>query len=310
MSGMPKAFLIFPFSLAALAFAAEVPSPALLVLNKEEATLAIVDPGSGTVTGRVGTGESPHEVAVSEDGSQAYVTNYGSRTPGNSLSVIDLAAQKEIRRVDLTPMQRTHGIAVAEGKVWFTAEGNKLIGRYDPAANRVDFVMGTGQNGTHMVWLSKENRQIYTANIASNSFSIFERAAGGSSDWNQTIIPVGKGPEGADLSPDGRQLWTAHSGDGGISIIDVAEKRVIGTVDIGTKRSNRLKFTPDGKHVLVSDLQGGELVIGSCVAETDQAACAGENPRRHFDAAGWDSRICRGSWRQSCGICRSEDVGS
>lgn len=241
-------------------FAAELPSPALLVLNKEEATLAIVDPSNGKVIGKVPTGEGPHEVAVSADGRYAFVTNYGARTPGNSLSVIDLVAQKELHRVNLTPMLRPHGIFVAEGKVWFTAEGNKLIGRYDLPSNRVDYLLGTGQNGTHMVMLNQDNSRIYASNIASNSISIFSPTPD-ATGWNQVVVPVGKGPEGMDLAPNGKELWAAHSRDGGVSIVDVTEKKVTGTIDINTKRSNRLKFTLDGKYALVSDLAGGELVI-------------------------------------------------
>jgi YVTN family beta-propeller protein len=75
------------------------------------------------------------------------------------------------------------------------------------------------------------------------------------------VVPVGKGPEGIDVSPDGAQIWTAHSRDGGVSIIDIATKKVIQTLQVGTKRSNRLKFTPGGKLVLISDLDGGELVV-------------------------------------------------
>lgn len=247
-------------AMSAAIFAAELPSPALIVLNKEEATLAIVDPNSGKVTARVPTGEGPHEVEVSADGRLAFVTNYGSRTPGSSLSVIDLVAAKERNRVDLTPMLRPHGIAVADGKVWFTAEANKLVGRYDPATNKVDYLMGTGQNATHMVMLNKENSRLFTANIASDSISIFSPTPDGAS-WNQTVVPVGKGPEGLDLTPDGKQLWTAHSRDGGVSIIDLNDKKVIGTIDLGTKRSNRIKLTLDGKFALVSDLAGGELVV-------------------------------------------------
>lgn len=254
--------LRFAFTLftASFIWAADVPTPALLVLNKEEATLAIVDPASGKVVGRAKTGDGPHEVEASADGRYAFVTNYGARSPGNSLSVIDLAAQKELRRVELTPMQRPHGIAVAEGKVWFTAEANKLIGRYDPTANRIDYLLGTGQNGTHMVMLNKDNSRIYASNIASDSISVFSPTPD-ATNWNQTVIPVGKGPEGMDLTPNGRELWAAHSRDGGVSIIDLNEKKVTGTIDIGTKRSNRLKFTLDGKYALVSDLAGGELVI-------------------------------------------------
>jgi YVTN family beta-propeller protein len=56
-------------------------------------------------------------------------------------------------------------------------------------------------------------------------------------------------------------LWAAHSRDGGVSIIDVAEKKVVQVFPIGTKRSNRLKFTPDGRQVLISDLDGNEVVV-------------------------------------------------
>jgi YVTN family beta-propeller protein len=239
--------------------AAETPSPALLVLNKEANELAIVDPTSQKVVARIPTGEGPHEVAVSSDGKLAFVGNYGARTPGSTLSVIDLVAQRELRRVDLGSLRRPHGVAFADGKLYFTAEVNKLIGRYDPVSNQVDWLLGTGQNSTHMVLVSKDTNTIFTANIGSDSITIIERA--GAAGWNETVIGVGKGPEAIDLSPDGKEVWTAHSRDGGVSIIDIASKRVSQTLSLGTKRSNRLKFTPDGKLVLISDLEAGELVV-------------------------------------------------
>src|SRR6185437_1953368 len=97
---------------AAPALWAATPSPALLVLNKE-GSLAIVNPATGAVTGRVPTGEDPHEVAASTDGKFAFASNYGSARPGSeghTISVIDLAAQKEIHRFDLTPLRRPHGL--------------------------------------------------------------------------------------------------------------------------------------------------------------------------------------------------------
>lgn len=240
--------------------AAETPSPALLVLNKEDSTLAIVDLGMAKVVARIPTGEGPHEVAVSSDGKLAFVGNYGSgQNPGRTLSVIDLVGQKE-RRVDLGPLRRPHGVAFADGKAYFTAEVNKLIGRYDPASNQVDWLLGTGQNTTHMVLLSKDLSRIFTANIGGDSICIIERGAN-PMNWNETVVAVGKGPEAIDLSPDGKEIWTAHSRDGGVSIIDIAAKKVTATFDIHTKRSNRLKFTNDGKRVFISDLDGGELVV-------------------------------------------------
>src|SRR5258708_2995070 len=81
------------------------------------------------------------------------------------------------------------------------------------------------------------------------------------SDWTGTNVKVGKGPEGIDISPDEKEVWAANSGDGTVSIIDVASKKVTQTVDVKTKHSNRLKSTPDGKLVLISDLGSGDLVV-------------------------------------------------
>jgi len=75
------------------------------------------------------------------------------------------------------------------------------------------------------------------------------------------VVPVGKGPEGFDLSPDGKQIWAANSRDGSVSIVDLYTKKVIHTFSVQTKRSNRLKFTPDGRLVLISDLDSGDLVV-------------------------------------------------
>jgi YVTN family beta-propeller protein len=237
--------------------------PTLLVLNKEDATLAFVDPSTGKVTGLVKTGEGPHEVVVApNEWLLAFVSNYGSNnTPGSTISMIDVLLRKELRRIDVSPIRRPHGLAFVDGKLWFTAELNRLIARYDPVADKVDYLLGTGQTTTHMVIVNKDTTRIVTANIGGNSIAVFERAANPNANWNETVVPVGRGPEGIDVSPDGKEIWAAHSQDGGVSVIDVATKKVVATLDLKTKRSNRLKFTPDGRIVLISDLDGNQIVV-------------------------------------------------
>ena len=245
---------------AALALsAAQTPSPALLVVDKEGA-LAIVNPATREVVAKVRTGDDPHEVAASTDGRLAFVSNYGSGTaPGHTISVIDVAAQKEIHRVDLAPLSRPHGLYFAGGKLYITCEGSKVVARYDPAANKIDWIMGTGQNTTHMVRVSADLNHIYTANIGSDSISFLSRI--GAADWTEDVVPVGKGPEGFDITPDGKELWAANSRSGNVSVVNLAEKRVVKTFRVDTKRSNRLVFSPDGKLALISDLEAGELVV-------------------------------------------------
>jgi YVTN family beta-propeller protein len=307
---MAAGLLMFALLAAPLASGQELPSPALLVLHKGENAMAIVDPSTGKVLGRVPTGQDPHELAVSPDGKLAFATNYtGSIARGsNSISVIDLIARTELHHVELTPLSRPHGLWFADGKLYFTAEGSMAIGRYDPAINKVDWVLGTGQDRTHMILVGKDQK-IFTSNVSSNTISIIERGGGpggpggpppggppgggpggpggpppdgpppggrgpggpggaggpggppGGPGWRQTVVPVGRGPEGFDLSPDGQQIWAAHMNDGQVSVIDVATKKVIKTIDAGARGANRLKFTTDGKLVLISELGGGGLVV-------------------------------------------------
>src|SRR5262249_35689017 len=80
---------------ALLALPAICAAAQLLVLNKSDATLAFMDPVSGKTSATVPTGDGPHEIEVSADGKLAFVTNYGAKVAGNSLTVVDTATRKE-----------------------------------------------------------------------------------------------------------------------------------------------------------------------------------------------------------------------
>jgi DNA-binding beta-propeller fold protein YncE len=268
----------------------------LLVLSKRAQTLSIVDPGSLQVLAKVAVGNDPHEVIASTDGTTAYVSNYGSGAY-NTLAVVDLVGRKALPPVDLGPLRGPHGLAFVAGKTWFTAEVAKAIGSYDPVTKKVDWILGTGQNRTHMIYVSPDLQWIVTTNVSSGTVSIIEknkdqrpigRPPGGDGpppsglpqgspagpppgtppgrgmpggDWNETVIEVGAGSEGFDISPDRNEIWVANSQDGTVAIIDRTTKKVKERVAANMKGANRLKFTVDGKLVLVSSLSGAELGI-------------------------------------------------
>ena len=238
--------------------AAQSPSAArLLVLLRNASALAIVDPASGKVLGRVPVGRDPHEVTVTPDGQTAFVAS-----PSEGISVIDVPAMKELRRVDTGTASAPHDVLFAGGRLYFTAEGFKTIGRYDPAANKVEWMLGIGQDGTHLLVLAKDQQTMWVPNRGSNSISVIDTVAGGPPKFKTTAIPVpGKTPEGLDLSPDGRELWTATRGDGGVSIIDTATRKVTQSFNLKLTDANRLKFTPDGSKVIILDGGTGTLVV-------------------------------------------------
>jgi YVTN family beta-propeller protein len=260
------------FILAALLLRARVgdaqapQDSALLILANEDNTLLIVNPSSLKVTAKLPVGPDPHEVIASPDGTTAYISNYGGGAY-NTLTVVDLVAKKVLPAIDLGALRGPHGLAFVGGRAWFTAEAAKAIGSYDPATKRVDWIMGIGQNRTHMIYVFPDLNQIVTTNVSSASVSILEKIGGGaatgpsSGDWNETIVPVGRGSEGFDVSPDGNEIWIANADDGTVSIIDVATKKVIDTLAANVKGANRLKFTPDGKLAFITSLSKPDVAV-------------------------------------------------
>jgi YVTN family beta-propeller protein len=269
MNARTGALLLLGGLLASTVLRAErTPSTALLVLAKSDNTLAIVDPATLKVIARVPVGPDPHEVIASGDGRLAYVSNYGGGAY-HTLAVVDLVEQKALPPVDLGALRGPHGLVFVGGKVWFTAEGAKVIGSYDPATRQVDLVLGTGQNRTHMIYVSEDLQQIITSNVSSGTMTIMEKTVGGGpgphgpprADWNETVVPVGRGAEGFDVSHDGKEIWAANAQDGTVSIVDIAARKVTQTLAANVMGANRLKFTPDGKLVLISTLGGPDLTI-------------------------------------------------
>ena len=262
------------------------PAASLLVLAKQDQTLSVVDLTSLKVVARMPVGNDPHEVIASSDGRIAYVSNYGFGAY-NTLTEVDLVGQRTLGTIDLGPMRGPHGLTFVGGKPWFTAEAAKAIGRYDPATHKVDWILGTGQNRTHMIYVSPDQQRIITTNVNAGTVSLIEMQSlrmpgpppgaprphagpggpppGGPGgplprkDWNETVIRVGNGSEGFDVSPDHKEIWVANAQDGTLSVIDIAAKKVVATLATRTQGANRLKFTPDGRRVLVSS--GPELVV-------------------------------------------------
>jgi YVTN family beta-propeller protein len=253
--------------------AAETPSVSLLALSKSDQTLSIVDPTTLAVIARVPSGPDPHEVIASDDGKFAYISNYGGGAY-NTITPVDLVAQKPLTTIDLGALRGPHGLAFAGGKIWFTAEAAKAIGSYDPATKQIDWILGTGQDRTHMIYVFPNLTPIITSNVNAATISVIEKTSsnGGPpppgaprpasrTNWSETVIPVGKGSEGFDVSPDEKEIWVANAQDGTISVVDLAAKKVVQTLNANVRGANRLKFTPGGKLVFVSTLGGSDLVV-------------------------------------------------
>lgn len=265
------------FLLAALATVSATRATAqgsLLVVAKTSQELAIVDGATLQVTARVPVGENPHEVVVGPDGATAYVSNFGEGTL-HSLAVVDLRSRAALPSIDVSPLVGPHGLALRDGALWFTADRSKALAELDLETRRIASVLGTGQDRTHMLWISPDGKKIVASNAGSGTFSVFDAvmvtptvpagappppASYTAPGWAHTLVPVGPAAEGFAVSPDRAHAWVGDR-DGTITIVDLAANRVAATIDAGTVGANRLAFTPDGKYVLVTMRAGKELVV-------------------------------------------------
>ena len=260
---MIRACALMALAMAATpAFAAP---PSLLAVDRDGDALLVIDPATLATRHRVAVGESPHEVAGTPDGRHAIVANYGDQAHvGDSLSLVDLATGKE-ERLDVRPFLRPHGLALREGKLYFTSEATRSVARLDLATRRVDWTLGLGQAIDHMLALSADGTRLYTANMLSDTVTRVDVA--GPPHAPLMHAKVGSKPEGLALAPDGKTLWVGLNGEGKVVVLDALTLAELARFDAGSQPA-RIRFTPDGRNAFVVDPQRSALLVFDATTRT------------------------------------------
>jgi len=242
--------------LASFAVFAESKAPLLLIGNKSDDTLSFVDVRTLKEIHKTTTGRGPHEVAVTPDGKLAFVSNYEG--PGDTITVIDVNARKELRRIPLGEHLAPHGLAVNRDgtKLYATCERTQTVIELDVASEKIVRSFKTAQKGTHMLVLTPDGKKLYTGNMGSGSSTVIDLVKG------EVLAQIKTGPncEGVDVTPNGKEVWTTNNAEDTLSIIDTSSDRVAGTIPC-KGFPIRVKFTPDGKRALVPCARSNELAI-------------------------------------------------
>jgi YVTN family beta-propeller protein len=231
----------------------------LVVANKSEATLSLVDLDSGRVVATLPTGQGPHEVAVSPDGRWAVVSNYGSREEaGNSLTVIEVPAARGVRTIDLGEYRRPHGMAwLSDNRhLLVTAEDRQALLKVDARAGEIVDVIETGQRVSHMVVVTPDDRLAFIANIGSGTVTVVDVEE----SRHLRDIATGDGAEGIDVTPDGKEIWVTNRSADTVSVVGVDSLEVLATVE-SASFPIRAKVSPDGEHILVTNARSGDVSV-------------------------------------------------
>ena len=237
----------------------------LLVANKGDQTLAIVDAAAGRVLANVPEdGVTGHEVAASSDGRFAFVPIYGDSgvgqkgSDGRLLRVIDLAKRQIVGTVDFGKGVRPHCAVIGpkNGLLYVTTELDNSVTVIDPSTLKIVGTIPTGQPESHMLAITRDGRRGYTSNVGPGTVSVLDLEA----KKVLTVIPVAPKAQRISLSVDDRWVFTADQTQPQLVVVDTATNGVrtrvkLPGVGYGTAP------TPDGHWLLVALIRMNKLGV-------------------------------------------------
>ena len=250
----------------------------------EGGVLAIVDPAAGRIVGRVPMVGSPRGIDASPDGKLVYAINSGGEA-GEVMLVVDVQSQKEARRIPITGTRPQDALYVG-GRLYFTAGGRKAVGRYDPVRGQTEW-LSTGEHMVRLMAVNEKTNTIFATSQSTKTVVILENVSAAPSAVKRTEVLLGHEGEDITVSPDGREIWTANRDMSGVSIVDVASRKVVQTIPVRAEHANRLAFAPDGRHVLLIDRDTGDGVVVGAAARKEVKRIRPDRPEpRDVTAAG------------------------
>ncbi len=272
-------------TLAALLFclaAAPAAPSEILVGNKAASSLWRLSTVDGHRIAEHATEEGPHEIAVAKNGAFAVVANYGGKSNGSTLTVLDFKTNVAPRRIELGAHTRPHGMALFgdDKRLVVTTEGSDSLIIVDLAAGKVEGAIDVGAGRPHMVVVSPDGAIAYTTKIESGSVARVDLVRRVKLDEK----PAGPGAEGIALRSN--ELWVTNRAANTVTVHDpstLAVKQTIAADDFPI----RVGFTPDGRYALVTCAKAAALAVYDAAAKRRVATV----PLRENDVAYKDTML-------------------
>ena len=264
-SFLAMTFIFAGFLTSPSATRASLSAGLLLVANKGDRTLGLIDPDSGRQVATITEGGvTGHEVVASPDGKRAFVPIYGDSgvglpgTDGSTMDVIDLSGRKVIRSIDFGHGVRPHCAVFGpkDGLLYVTSELDKTVTILDPHSLSIVGNVPTGQAESHMLAISPDGSRGYTANVGPGTISVLDLAG----RKTLTVIPVAGHVQRISLSLDGHWAFTSDTEKPRLAVINTSTNTVDRWVTLpGTGYGSAA--TANGRWLLVAIPSTNEVAV-------------------------------------------------
>ena len=226
----------------------------LLVANQWSSTGSIIELATGTVTS-FDAGTEPHDVAVSPDGRWGVLSNFGPGSAndfrGNKLIVVDIAAKKIVRTIDLGDYRGLHDVLFRPGApthVVVTAQTSRRIVEVDIVTGKVIGAADTRGDRSHTLAITRDGRTAFTTNEGTSTVSKMDLTT----HSFVATFPATENVEGIGVTADGNELWVGSTAIGGVQVFATESGKVVATLP-QFRYPVRVVVSSDGRRVVISD---------------------------------------------------------
>jgi DNA-binding beta-propeller fold protein YncE len=204
----------------------------ILLTVKENVSLTALNAETGDIVAcvEVGTRQTakPHEITLSKDGRQAFVSlygsaDYGSNIPDNRIAVVDLTTMTLAGHIDLNLYKGPHALVTGtDGKIWVTVDGSRCVLVVDPDSWEIEHSLWLEMPG-HFFAAAPDGNTLYVSAKEYPVITEIDMAA-------RAIIariPVPVGAQAIRVSHVGAQLFVGDFYRPLLHVIDCAARQVI-----------------------------------------------------------------------------------
>lgn len=223
------------------------------VTNNGDNTVSIIDISSNSVVDTVRVGSGPEGVAITPDGTRAYVAN-----DGGAVWVLDTSNNAVLAKV--TVGGDPYGVAITPDgtRVYVTEDNAAAVSVIDTSSNAVVAKIGVVTTPAGVA-ITPDGTRAYVASAGTLTVSPTVSVIDTSSNAVVAKVAVGGIPLGVAITPDGTRAYVAVSvanisgGTGTVAVIDTSSNTVVDTVNLGGQGSFGVAITPDGTRAYVAN---------------------------------------------------------
>lgn len=229
---MKKIIYISLFLLAHSAFAETV----FVTLEKDNA-LAVIDPVAGKLIKTVPLGQRPRGIVISKDQQQLYIAS----SDDNTIQAIDIKTLKQVYTLPSGEDPETFAMNPSGNYLYVSNENDGLVTVIDIKQKKLIKTIPVGVE-PEPITVSPDEKWVVSGSEATNMVHWINRETL-SVEENTLVDPR---PRGLSFTADSQQLWVTSEMGGTVTILDVATRKKIKSINFNIAGISNDKIQPVG----------------------------------------------------------------